>query len=178
MPAPSTLPPPSGAAPPSFPALSRRSALKVGALTVGLAAVAAAAGCAGADDHPDEPDPLLAPLDAARRDAAAAHAAAAVAPERAGALAVIATERTAHADALAAEITRAAGQDPSVGPATTSAALTTAPAAPPSVDELRGMLAESQRGAATLASTLDGHRAGLVGSISAAVAAQQAVMLL
>ncbi|GAA4476498.1 hypothetical protein GCM10023094_16540 [Rhodococcus olei] len=141
--------------------------------------VAAAAGCAGTGDRDgaDEPDPLLSALTAARRDAAAAGAAIALAPERTAALGVIAAERTAHGDALAAEIARAAGGVPSSTSA--SAVTTTAPAAPPpTVDELRAMLGESQRGAATLARRLDGHRAGLLGSISAAIAAEQAVMLL
>lgn len=182
VPAAPTLSPPSGAAPPppGRVALSRRAAFKWGAATLGVVTVATTAGCAGdADDQAAEPDPLLTALDAARRDAAAAGAAAALAPERAAALGVIAAERTAHADALAAEIARAAGQDPSA--TTTSAARTTttaAPTTPPTVDELRGMLAQSQRGATDLARRLDGYRAGLLGSISAAVATEQAVMLL
>lgn len=146
---------------------------------VGFAAAAGAAGCAGTDDdRTAEPDPLLAALDAARRDAQAASAAAAVAPDRAAALAVIASERTAHADALATEIARAAGEDPDSPSATTTASATpTTPVTPPSVEDLRAMLAESQRGAASLARTLDGYRAGLTGSISAALGTQQAVLL-
>lgn len=179
VPAAPNLTPPPGVNPPSSYALSRRAALKVGALALGLATVVTAAGCASTDDdRTDEPDPLTTALDAARRDATAAAAAAAVAPERAGALAVIAAERTAHGDALAAEIARAAGQDPATATATSSAPPSATSSAPATVDELRAMLAESQRGAATLARRLDGHRAGLLGSISAAVAAQQAVMLL
>nr|WP_246098192.1 hypothetical protein [Rhodococcus spelaei] len=157
--------------------LSRRAALRVGAAVLGLAAAGVTAGCAGSDgdDGPAEPDPLLIPANAARRDAAAATAAAALAPDRAGALAVVANERTAHADALEAEIARAAG---ATATSTTTGAPTTAPAAPPgTVDQLRTQLAESQRGAADLARRLDGYRAGLLGSISAAVAAQQAVLL-
>ncbi|WP_450104138.1 hypothetical protein [Rhodococcus triatomae] len=160
--------------------LSRRAALRFGAVAIGATAAAAgAAGCSSADDdRAAEPDPLLTALDAARRDADAAAAAAAVTPDRAGALAVIAAERTAHADALATEIARAAGEDPTLPSATTSAAATSAaPITPPTIDALRSMLAESQRGAAALARSLDGYRAGLTGSISAAVGAQQAVLL-
>ncbi|MFC9789940.1 hypothetical protein [Rhodococcus sp. NPDC127528] len=158
--------------------LSRRAAIRVGAAVLGLAVAGASAGCAaGNDDEPPEPDPLLVAVAAARRDAETATAAAALAPERAGALAVIANERIAHADALTTEITRASGA--STPSATASAAPTsTGPSTPPpTVDQLRTQLAESQRGAADLARRLDGYRAGLLGSISAAVAAQQAVLL-
>ncbi|MFF0814156.1 hypothetical protein ACFYVR_03205 [Rhodococcus sp. NPDC003318] len=177
--APILSPPPGAVRPPSARSpLSRRTALKWGAAALGVATAATATGCAGTDDdQPAEPDPLRTALDAAQRDAAAAAAASALAPERAAALSVIAVERTAHADALSAEIARAAGQDPSTT-STTAAATTTAPVTPPTIDELRTMLARSQRGAADLARRVDGHRAGLLGSISAAVAAEQAVMLL
>ncbi len=155
--------------------LTRRAALVVGALTF---AGAATAGCTGGSDadRADEPDPLLSAVAAARRDAAGAASAIALAPERAAALGVIASERGAHADALATEVARAAGRDPSAAP--TAPATTTVTAPPPTVDELRAMLAESQVGAATLARRVDGYRAGLLGSISAAIAAHQAVMLL
>lgn len=160
------------------PVLSRRGAFRVaGAAALGLAALGATAGCAdsGSNDAAREPDPLLVPLAAARRDAATATAAAALAPDRAGALTAVANERTAHADALSAEILRAAGSEATS--TTTAAPGTTAAAAPPSVDDVRADLADSQRGAAALARRLDGYRAGLLGSISAAVAVQQAVLL-
>ncbi|MFD1814206.1 hypothetical protein [Rhodococcus gannanensis] len=191
MPTAPTPAPPDGANPPlsrvlshtgpsQHRTMSRRAALRFGAVAIGATAAAAGvAGCSSAEDeHDAEPDPLLTALDAARRDADAAAAGAAVTPDRAGALAVIAAERTAHADALAAEIARAAGEDPTSPSTTTTAATTTAaPVTPPTVDALRSMLAESQRGAASLARSLDGYRAGLTGSISAAVGAQQAVLL-
>ncbi|MFC4602960.1 hypothetical protein [Rhodococcus kronopolitis] len=160
------------------PALSRRGAFRMfGAAALGLTALGASAGCAGSDsdDAAREPDPLLVPLAAARRDATDAAAAVALAPDRAGALAVVAQERTAHADALSAEIDRAAGATTTATAAPSTSAAS--PAAPPTVDVVRAGLADSQRGAADLARRLDGYRAGLLGSISAAVAAQQAVLL-
>lgn len=176
---PSAPPLPPVPRPPLRTPLTRRFVLTAGALTLGTFGAAVTAGCAngGDADHAEEPDPLLTALAAARRDAAAASAAIVVAPERATALGVVAAERGAHADALATEVARAAGLDPSATPSAT-ATTTTTTATPPTVDALRAMLNDSQRGAATLARQLDGYRAGLLGSISAAVAAEQAVMLL
>lgn len=112
---------------------------------------------------PREADPLLGVLASARADAAAATAAIAFSPDRRDALAQVAAERSAHADALALEVGRLASSYAPTGSAT----------APPVVDgvttaSLRTALTESARAAADLARLLSGHRAGLLGSISAA----------
>jgi len=155
--------------------LSRRTALRVaGSAALGASALALTTACSdsGQGDAPAEIDALTAQSERARRDAANATAAIAVLPDRAGALGVVAAERTAHADALDAEIARAATAAPS------SSTTTTAPVpAPPTLDQLRADLADSQKEAARLARTQSGYRAGLLGSISAACAAQQAVLL-
>jgi len=157
------------------PALSRRALFRwstitvTGAVTVGLTA------CAATDDEP-EPDPLLSAAARARTDAATATALAATTPDLADALTAIADERAAHAEALDTEISRAAGvTDSTAPPPTTTAPAPTGPA--PSVEELRARLTDSQRGAADLARTQRGFRAGLLGSISAACAAHTEVLL-
>ena len=131
--------------------------------------------------EPGEVDPLIAQADLARRDAATATAAVATTPDRGPALNLVAAERTAHADALYAEIARAAGTYPdgSTSPAAASTEPTSPqpPGPPPNLDTVRGQLAESQRRSAELARTESAYRAGLLGSISAAVAAELAVLL-
>ena len=159
---------------------SRRSALKIaGAASIGAIAFAATA-CTdnGSAQAAVEVDQLTSQADRARADAAAASNSIALAPERVAALTTISAERTAHADALDAEIARAAGG----GTGTTStpstpSASSTAPAAPAGIDAVRASLAESARSAADLARTTSGYRAGLLGSISAACATQAAVLL-
>ncbi|MDH6281833.1 hypothetical protein M2280_003055 [Prescottella agglutinans] len=155
--------------------LSRRAALRVaGSAALGASALALTTGCSdsGSADSPAEVDALTTQAERARRDAANATAAIAVLPDRAGALGVVAAERSAHADALDAEIARAATVTPS------STAPTTPPVtAPPTLEQLRADLADSQKEAARLARAQSGYRAGLLGSISAACAAQQAVLL-
>jgi len=94
------------------PVVSRRHLLLGGA-----ALVAGTAGCGVLGDGRSDaqlsptpsPDPLLDVARAARADAAAATQLAAVTPPQAVPLRTIAAERTAHAQALDAEITRAAG---------------------------------------------------------------------
>nr|WP_051186906.1 hypothetical protein [Nocardia tenerifensis] len=172
--------------------MDRRGVLRLacggalGALTVG-----AVAAC-GAEDTVYEPDPLAAQELSARADAAAASAAIALAPQRHGALTAIATERTAHADALRAEIDRVIGvygdgtkpvhRTRTSGPGQSSvpaapASGTAAPAQPPTVDDLRAQLTQSRQSAADLARTQSGYRAGLLASISAACAVQAGVLL-
>ncbi|WP_241665836.1 hypothetical protein [Prescottella subtropica] len=160
---------------PRSPVLSRRAALRAaGGAVLGASALVGATGCSDSTspDTPAEVDALTAQAERARRDATNASAAIANAPDRAAALGVIAAERTAHADALDIEIARAGGA-PSSATATTTA---TVPA-PPTVEQMRADLAESQKEAAGLARTQSGYRAGLLGSISAACAAQQVVLL-
>ncbi|KJF22196.1 MULTISPECIES: hypothetical protein [Rhodococcus] len=156
---------------------SRRSALKIaGAASIGAIAFAATA-CTdnGSAQAAVEVDQLTSQADRARADAAAASNSIALAPERVAALTTISAERTAHADALDAEIARAAGGG--AGTTSTPSASSTAPAAPAGIDAVRASLAESARSAADLARTTSGYRAGLLGSISAACATQTAVLL-
>ncbi|MGV9410804.1 hypothetical protein ACWDOP_12880 [Nocardia sp. NPDC003693] len=159
--------------------LDRRAALRLaggGALVV--TALGAGTACTR-EEAPALPDPLLAQEESARKDAAAATAAIAVAPDRAGVLQVIATQRTAHADALRAEIDRVVGvygdgTVPSQRSAPISAA---APATPPSVAQVQAALTGAQRSSGELAVQLSGYRAGLLASISAACATHAGVLL-
>ncbi|WP_305094728.1 hypothetical protein [Prescottella sp. R16] len=163
---------------PRSPQLSRRAALRAaGGVVLGASVLVAATGCSdsGSSDTSAEVEALTAQAERARRDAANASAAIAAAPDRAAALTVIAAERTAHADALDAEIARAGGSMSSV--TSDTAATSAVVPVPPSVDLLRTDLAESQKESASLARTQSGYRAGLLGSISAACAVQQAVLL-
>ncbi|UGT42246.1 hypothetical protein LTV02_02105 [Nocardia yamanashiensis] len=144
-----------------------------------LAVAAAGALSACTEDHtPDTPDPLLAQEESARYDAAAATAAIATTPDRAGALQTIATQRTAHADALRTEIDRAIGvYGDGTTPSYRVAPVTPVITAPPSVADLRTRLTTAQRSATDLAVQLSGYRAGLLGSISAACATHAGVLL-
>lgn len=154
--------------------MSRRTLLRWSSVVLGGVGAVSLTACGGADDADSEPDPLIAQAQRARTDAATAAALVAVTPELAEALTTIDAERTVHADTLDAEIARAAGTTAT----TTPPSATAAPAAEPAtVQALRERLARSQRDAAGLARTLQGYRAGLLGSISAACAAQTEVLL-
>lgn len=160
--------------PPTPPrSLTRRAALRLGLAAAALAPLPAAAACTlGGPDAP-EVDPLLAHLERALRDQRDALAAAAADAERAAALGVVAAQRGAHADALRAEVARAAGPS-----ATTGAPAPTTPAgAAPTAAQVRELLAGSAHAAGEAAVELDGHRAGLLASISAACATHLAVLL-
>lgn len=166
--------------------LSRRSLFRIAATgTLGLAFAPILTGCSE-DDVADvrEADQLLEQARLARRDAASAAAAVTVLPDRANALTTISAQRSAHAEALEAEIARAAGTyaDGSTPTTATSAPESTttgptAPPTPPSVEQLRSELTESQQAAADLAAKLSRHRAGLMASISAACATHVVVLL-
>jgi hypothetical protein len=144
----------------------------------------AAAACAS---KPSGPDPLEAELSAARTDSELAAAAAKVAaPAMVPALIEVSTERARHATAIVEELSRAAGRPtptpgaettaptggaPTGGPPTGSpptGGATTPPAPPPSLGDVVTALRRSADDAATLAPTLSGYRAGLMGSIAAA----------
>ncbi|WUC07986.1 hypothetical protein OG874_23090 [Nocardia sp. NBC_00565] len=171
--------------------VDRRTALRLaGGTTVGALTIGAVSGCT--DKTVYEPDPLAAQEVLARADAAAATAAIALAPQQHAALTAIAGERTAHADALRAEINRVIGvygdgttpihrtrdrATPASGPSPAASGTAVPPTAPPSVDELRARLAKSQQSAGDLARTQSGYRAGLLASISASCAAQAGVLL-
>jgi hypothetical protein len=100
-------------------------------------------------------------------------------PDLAATLTAIAGERTAHARALADEITRLTeGEAPttSAAPATTTGA-TAAPAAKPTVAAVAKALRESAEDAARAATEMAGYRAGLLGSIAASCTAAYQVAL-
>ena len=110
-------------------------------------------------------------------------AAIAVNPDHAGALQVVADQRSQHADALDAEVARAAGtyadgSTPTLASAS-AATVSTSPAPVPALPlpQLRDRVAASQASAAALARTLTDHRAGMLGSISAACATYVGVLL-
>lgn len=154
--------------------LSRRTAFRVaGGAALGASALTLTTGCSdsGEADTPAEIDALTAQAERARRDAANAGAAIAVLPDLAAALGVVAAERSAHADALDAEIARAAAAPSSSTPTSPP------PITPPTLEQLRADLADAQKDAARLARTQSGYRAGLLGAISAACAAEQEVLL-
>lgn len=151
-------------------------------LGIGLAAVAGSAaltGCTLGGTTAAEPDAFIAMAIAARSDAEMATALSLLLPNQAPALATVAAERTAHADALESEVARASGTTTPY-PAPTAVAATgdgAPPPPPPTVDGLRAALANAQRTAADSARADTGYRAGLAGSISAACAAQNEVLL-
>jgi len=155
--------------------VSRRSVLLgTGRGLLGLALVGVTAAACGTD-KPAAPDTLLAPLAQARADAAMATAAAAALPALAAALTQIATEREAHARALADEIGRVAGT--ALSSTTTSTTTTAAEPSPPTRRDVVAALRSSAEAAADLAVDQSGYRAGLLGSIAAACTASYLVGL-
>ncbi|MGU3433460.1 hypothetical protein ACNHUS_10615 [Actinomycetes bacterium M1A6_2h] len=162
--------------PTQSPSLSRRALLR---LAGGAAVAAVSAGCASNDEPAvATPDALLAEATRARTDAADAAAVALARPDIAGALGTVAAERTAHADALTAEVARLTPPPTtSDAAATTDTAGTVEASPPPTLDELRANLTASSTSAANLARTLSGYRAGLLGSISAACSVHVSAVL-
>ncbi|WP_338892785.1 hypothetical protein [Rhodococcus sovatensis] len=158
------------------PSLSRRSAIRLAAgaalATVGLVTTA---GCSSGEDTAATVDTLTTHLRRARKDADMAAALIAILPERVNELSVIQSERSAHADSLAAEIDRVSGGE-SIPPSTPSTTTTTQ-VPPPTLEELLTGLSESGRSAADSARNESGYRAGLLGSISAACTVQSIVVL-
>ncbi|MEU5840399.1 hypothetical protein [Rhodococcus sp. NPDC047139] len=157
------------------PAVSRRTLLRWSSVAVGGLGITTLTACGTSDDDVAEPDPLTGQVARGRTDAAIATALVARAPELSGVLGTIASERTAHADALEAEIARMQGATTSFTPTSTTA--TTPTGELPTVEQLRERLVRSQREAADLAQILSGYRAGLLASISACCAVQTAVLL-
>jgi hypothetical protein len=155
---------------------------------VGVVAVTALSACSTDDagDGTAKIDPLIAQADRARTDAAAATAAVATMPDRASALGLIAAERTEHAKALDTEIARAVGvysdgsppsRDSILSSSATTDGATPPTVSPPTLDQLRTRIADSERGSAALASTQSDYRAGLLGSIAAACGVHVEVLL-
>lgn len=162
--------------------VSRRQVL-FGAAALALVGSASTA-CATKTPPPDV-SALTDQLERARADSLLATGAAATArPPLADALTAIAGQRTAHADALADEITRVTGQSPSTATASTTASTatstsTSAAPAPPasSVDAARTALQQSADAATRAAAGQTGYAAGLLGSIAAACTAAATVAL-
>lgn len=147
-----------------------------GSAVLATAVAALAAACAPSEDSVELADTLSSHLTYARRDAETAAVLAGARPELADALGIVAAERRAHADALAAEIDRVlGGPSTSSSPAATTATTTAVP--PPSLDELTADLAQAQTSAAESARNESGYRAGLLGSISAACGVHLGVVL-
>jgi len=172
--------------PSAVPVTNRRGVL---AGVVALAALGVVGSACG--QSPPKPPPvedLLGPLDQARRDSVLAGAAAAAVgnpPQVAAALAVVATQRAAHARALSTEISRAAGKitSPSssetatASGAPTSVAPTGPPPPPPTVSDVIDALRVSAENASRLVATSSGYRAGLLASIAASCTASYTVAL-
>lgn len=154
---------------------SRRALLR--GAGIGLAAVSAGSvlgACTLGESAPAEPDPLIALAAAARADDQTATELAILLPDRAVVLNTVAAERSAHADALETELGRATGTS-TAAPEPTESVPAAAPQ--PTLDGLRTALAAAQRSAADTARQSSRYRAGLTGSISAACAAQNEVLL-
>ena len=163
--------------------ISRRRVLVSAAALALLGATAAA--CSTTTPQP-EVDDLTAQWDRARADSALAAEAAAAQPPQAAAtraLNAVASDRSAHAKALADELTRMTGSAPAdAATSTTRSAPKTTPSAgadasAPGVGDVVNALKESADRAAGLARRLSGYRAGLLGSIAASCTAAHTVAL-
>lgn len=163
--------------------ISRRRVLLSAAALALLGATAAA--CSTTTPQP-EVDDLTAQWDRARADSALAAEAAAAQPPQAAAtraLNAVASDRSAHAKALADELTRMTGSAPAdTAASTTRSAPKTTPSAgadtsAPGVGDVVNALKESADRAAGLARRLSGYRAGLLGSIAASCTAAHTVAL-
>jgi hypothetical protein len=162
--------------PSALPHLSRRRLL-IG--SAALAALGATSVACGSRTPPPDVTALTAQLERARSDSQlAAGAASSAPPPVAAALTAVAAERSAHAEALAEEITRITGATPTSSTSSTSAS-TSAPSQPPPptpgavVDALR----QSADGAAQAAAGESGYAAGLLGSVAASCTAAFSVAL-
>lgn len=133
------------------------------------------AGCTDAVDKSrrDKIEQLQPLWNDAQADASVARALVARQPDRAAALTVIADERTTHAAALRAEMSAIdSKRAENLAAPQTSAAPTEA-----TVDSLRQQLQASAKRAGDVAIAADGYRAGLCGSIAAAVTTEVQVQL-
>ena len=168
--------------PSAVPVTNRRGVLAGGAALAALGVVVSA--CGESPPKPPAAEDLLGPLDEARRDSSLAGAAAAAVgnpPQIAAALTVVATQRAAHARALATEIARAAGKlTSSSSETTTSPSPADAEAPPPPAPPLSDVvdsLRTSAESASRLVATSSGYRAGLLSSITASCTAAYLVAL-
>lgn len=155
------------------PTVSRRRVL-FGAAALALLSGTAAA--CGSSPPPPEVTELAAQLDRARADSQLATDAATATPPppTAQALSAVASERSAHAQALSDELIRMAGND---APTTTATSTTAQPAKAPTTDDVIAALRQSAEAAVELAAKQSGYRAGLLGSIAASCTAAYKVAL-
>jgi hypothetical protein len=146
----------------------------LGAATLALAGGTVAA--CGSPPPPPEVDELAAQLDRARSDSRLATDAAAASPPTAQALTAVASERSAHAEALTDELVRIVGKK---APTTNTTTTTTSaqPANAPTTKDVIAALHQSADSAAQLAAKQSGYRAGLLGSIAASCTAAYTVAL-
>jgi len=169
--------------PSTGPVINRRGVLAGGAALAVLGVAASA--CGQPPPKPPAVEELLGPLDQARRDTSLASAAAEAVgspPQIAAALTVVATQRAAHARALATEIARAAGKltassSETTSPSPTAQAAPPPPPPPPPVSEVIDSLRASAEAAGRLVATSSGYRAGLLASIAASCTASYTVAL-
>lgn len=171
--------------PEADPVINRRGVLAGGAALAALGVVVSA--CGESPPKPPAVEELLGPLDQARRDSALASAAAGAVgspPQIAAALTVVATQRAAHARALATEIARAAGKLISATSETSSSSPSPAaaepqgpPPPPPPLSDVIDSLRASAESASRLVATSSGYRAGLLASITASCTASYTVAL-
>jgi hypothetical protein len=140
-----------------------------------LALLGASVTACGSSSPPPEVDELAAQLERARSDSQLATDAAATARgATVQALNVVASERSAHAQALSDELVRLRGAD---APTATPTSTTAEPAKTPTAKDVIGALRQSADSATELAAKLSGYRAGLLGSIAAACTAAYTVAL-
>ncbi|CAM4267025.1 hypothetical protein MB901379_01715 [Mycobacterium basiliense] len=163
--------------------VNRRDVLAGSAALAALGVVVSA--CGESPPKPPAVEELLAPLDQARRDSALASAAAGAIgnpPQIAAALTVVASQRAAHARALATEIARAAGKLASATSETSSASASPSeteapPPPPPPLSDVVDSLRKSAEDASRLVATSSGYRAGLLASVAASCTASYKVAL-
>ena len=149
--------------------VTRRAALRLGALAALVPVVAA---CTEEPSAPPPPDPLAELAAKARADAALATAIAAAQPAIATAATEIGQARTEHARVLQAEVDR---ERP---PASSSS--TRPPVAPDvpadGVAALVDALTTAEKQAADLVPSVERYRAGLLGSVAAGCASLRVVL--
>jgi hypothetical protein len=161
---------------PRPPSTVSRRQLMFGAAVLALLGSAVAA--CGSPPRPQDVDELAAQLDRARADSQLATDAGSATPPppTAQALTAVASERSAHAQALSDELVRMLGKNaPTTTTTTTTAAAESAKA--PTTDDVIAALRESADAAAQLAAKQSGYRAGLLGSIAASCTAAYTVAL-
>jgi hypothetical protein len=157
------------------PTVSRRRVL---AGAAALALLGASVAACGSSSPPPDVDELVAQLERARSDSQlATDAAAAARGATVEALNVVASERTAHAQALSDELVRMRGADAPTGTTSEPTSTTAAPSAPPTAKDVIAALRQSADSATGMAAKMSGYRAGLLASIAAACTAAYTVAL-